>query len=933
MEEMKISYSFGVMDLFHYGHLKALQEAAKDADLHIVGLVSDKASRGWLGNIVSNEEERKAVLESISCVSWVMPQETLDPTDNLKKLHDLYPEAIITLFRGDDITVIQARQYLSAIGGKVKSLTYYDRLSPMDILNALNSRGETPERYAGIISTKANTLAALKERLIFSAIEDILIISTDELKNDPNRITNEIKMYFDGKTVVVRSSCLAEDNFETSNAGHFESVLNVDSNNEEAVLNALNIVYRSYLVDGSDIADEQILVQSQTKDVICSGVVFTRDIQRNRPYYVINYDESGSTDTVTSGSGGKTIWIAQNAGEESIPEKWISLWRAIRELERILNGVLLDVEFAIKADNSVVIFQVRPLATNYKFGRNISIAHQIECKDFIKEQYRKFISGHPVSHFSDMAFWNPAEIIGDSPKNLDYSLYREIITHRAWNQGLVPLGYRCVPDDLMYRFGNKPYICLEHSFKSLTPATISEELADKLCNFYLKKLADDWSSHDKIEFEIVFNCFDFNLQEKLADLVSEGLFTTDETAEIESELLQLTENMVCNYKTILAEDLAALTRLEENRLMIENMVDADREKLVVAIKNLLNEISEFGTPQFSRQARCAFVAKALVLSLKDRGYWDVKTYEEFNTSIETIATKFERDFSSFLSKGISKKEFDLSYGHLRAGTYDITSPRYDSIDFAEVVLENYLEKNSAPKCMMESTKKDCLVGIERAISDYGMSLDQNTLFDFMRNSLAQREYFKFVFTKSLSTVIEMVAKLGAELGYDRETMSYFDINEIAGFQVYNNAEGIREYIEELYPLRKEKFEKFSQIMMPNVISGESDFDFVTSIDSRPNFITVKSVEGELVVLKGYVESDISGKIVAIEKADPGYDWIFTRGIRGLITKYGGVASHMAIRCAEFEIPAAIGCGEKIFDYVFRRENEIVKLDCGKGVIQ
>ena len=736
---MNISYSFGVMDLFHYGHLKALQEAAKDADLHIVGLVSDKASRGWLGNIVSNEEERKAVLESISCVNWVMSQETLDPTDNLKKLHDLYPDAIITLFRGDDITVIQARQYLNSIGGSVKSLAYYDRLSPMDILNTLNSRGEITERYAGLISTKANTLMALKERLHFSAIEDILVVSTDELKNNPNETVNKIKKYFGGKIVVVRSSCLAEDNFETSNAGHFESVLDVDSNNEEEILNALNIVYRSYLVDGSDIADEQILIQSQTQDVICSGVVFTRDIQRNRPYYVINYDESGSTDTVTSGSGGKTIWIAQNSGEESIPGKWTSLWRAIRELERILNGVLLDVEFAIKADHSVVIFQVRPLATNYKFGRNASITHQIECKDFIKEQYKKFISGHRVAHFSDMAFWNPAEIIGDSPKNLDYSLYREIITHRAWNQGLVPLGYRCVPDDLMYRFGNKPYICLEHSFKSLTPATISEELADKLCDFYLKKLAADWSSHDKIEFEIVFNCFDFHLQEKLSDLVSEGLFTTDETAEIESELRQLTENMVCNYKTILSEDLAALSRLEETRQMVENMVDTDSEKLVVAIKNLLTEISECGTPQFSRQARCAFVAKALALSLKDNGYWDAKTYEEFNASIETVATRFECDFSRFLSKEITKKEFDLTYGHLRAGTYDITSPRYDSLDFSEVILENYSKKSSVPKCMMEATEKRCLSGIEKAISDYGMKLEQNTLFTFMRNSLAQRE--------------------------------------------------------------------------------------------------------------------------------------------------------------------------------------------------
>lgn len=78
---MKISYSFGVMDLFHYGHLKGLQEAAKDADLHIVGLVSDKAAKAWLENVVSNESERRAVLESIKCVDQVMPQETLDPTE------------------------------------------------------------------------------------------------------------------------------------------------------------------------------------------------------------------------------------------------------------------------------------------------------------------------------------------------------------------------------------------------------------------------------------------------------------------------------------------------------------------------------------------------------------------------------------------------------------------------------------------------------------------------------------------------------------------------------------------------------------------------------------------------------------------------------------------------------------------------------------
>ncbi len=115
---MKISYSYGIMDLFHYGHLKALLKAKAGSDLHVVGLVSDDASRAWSGNIVSNEQERRSVLENIACVDWVMPQATLDPTDNLKKLHYIYPDAVITLFRGDDITASAAREYLKTIGGR-----------------------------------------------------------------------------------------------------------------------------------------------------------------------------------------------------------------------------------------------------------------------------------------------------------------------------------------------------------------------------------------------------------------------------------------------------------------------------------------------------------------------------------------------------------------------------------------------------------------------------------------------------------------------------------------------------------------------------------------------------------------------------------------------------------------------------------------------
>ena len=63
----------------------------------------------------------------------------------------------------------------------------------------------------------------------------------------------------------------------------------------------------------------------------------------------------------------------------------------------------------------------------------------------------------------------------------------------------------------------------------------------------------------------------------------------------------------------------------------------------------------------------------------------------------------------------------------------------------------------------------------------------------------------------------------------------------------------------------------------------------------------------------------------IENADPGFDWIFSHKIKGLITKYGGSNSHMSIRCSEFSIPAAIGCGEKLFNNICRRKK--IFLDC------
>ena len=74
-----------------------------------------------------------------------------------------------------------------------------------------------------------------------------------------------------------------------------------------------------------------------------------------------------------------------------------------------------------------------------------------------------------------------------------------------------------------------------------------------------------------------------------------------------------------------------------------------------------------------------------------------------------------------------------------------------------------------------------------------------------------------------------------------------------------------------------------------------------------------------------MKKKITNKIVLIENADPGYDWIFSKNISGLITKNGGVNSHMAIRCQELNIPAAIGIGEANYKLI-EQSNEL-NLNC------
>ena len=923
--KINISYSFGMVDLLHYGHIRALKKARVGADLCIFGLVSDDASDAWFGTHVSNEQERKDVLEGIRYIDLVMSQRTFDPTENLRLLHEKYPLAVLTLYHGNDWRVIPAQKYLESIQGRVITFDYYEKLSPKNIVNALNRDNVFSKPCQNLISTKANTLLALQERLILSKIEPIAVFTVRQFRENTQFIIKRIQEQFSCSRIVVRSSSTYEDVFETSNAGHFDSVLNVNAEDSEAIFSAFSQVIASYGEDAG--LDQQILVQQQTENVMLSGVLFTRDIQRNRPYYVINYDDNGSTDSVTSGWGGNVVWITHDAEEDSIPSQWLGLIHAVREIEQILADMLLDIEFAITSSNHVVIFQVRPLAAGYKFERKNNV-NELKGEKSKQQAAYKSLCKNGLSLFSDMAFWNPSEIIGDNPKNLDYSLYQYIITSHAWNEGLVSIGYLPVNGELMYKFGNKPYISLDYSFHSLTPADLPVELREKLCKYYARKLKENVSSHDKIEFEIVLNCFHFSIDKSLLELEANG-FTHNEAACIRKGLFHLTKDILQDYPVILDRDLHALEELEHVRTTIAEQLSNTSIKtsgqLANGIKVLLNSLNEYGTPQFSRQARCAFIAKSFCISLMTEHYITSEEYHLFLSSIQTVAAEFEQDLNAFIKGKVPKDQFLLQYGHLRAGTYDIRSKRYDQMDFLteKVSLGINIQADRGKIKSIEPLLPP--VAVWKALNDYGLEdISYDSFLYFLKTSLEQREYFKFIFTKTLSYVIELIKELGQIAKISLNDLSYLEVPEILSAEYYASS-CLHDFWVMIIEKRKEQYKRKSELILPSVIASPSDFDFIANTGTRPNFVTEKRVTADTHVLDGFNTDDISGKIIILEKADPGYDWIFSKNIAGLVTKYGGAASHMAIRCAEFSIPAAIGCGEQIYRYV--KSTAKLTLDC------
>lgn len=782
-------------------------------------------------------------------------------------------------------------------------------------------------------TSKARALQWVKSRISLFRIPELEVFDIAAYSDAPDEIASRIQARFRGRQIVVRSSAADEDGRYSALAGEYDSVLNVPSDNAVRLKAAIECVIESYSRKRIRNCCDEILVQEMVTDVSMSGVVFTHDLNSGAPYYVINYDdESGLTNTVTSGGGqyaNRTLYIHRGTAPAVRSERFQRLLHAVQELEIAIGSNFLDVEFALGRDLTPYLFQVRAITTQPNWNR--AVAKRIDetlagVQVFVRDRLAPMAGVFgKTTVLGQMPDWNPAEMIGRAPRALAFSLYKKLITDHAWRIARERMGYATpTGQPLMVSLAGQPFIDTRLSFHSFLPSGLPPALCEKLVDAAISRLKARPELHDKIEFDVVITTYSFDIDEKLNELLGEVL-TAQERHQFKDALHRQTLQLLTGQGP--GSIAVALEAVES--LSAKQRKNAEGGLGNLSFYELIEDCIELGTIPFSILARHGFIARTLMLSLIRKGVLTIDEVQRIQAGLRTVAGELVEDTHQLQTGDLSLEAFMSRYGHLRPGTYDILSSRYDQMhDF--VGGGATAASSHSPSAYQLSPKRKAEIDALLEMHGFGI-LDAEALLEYVRAATVGREYSKFVFTRSVSDLLELVAAFGEKHGLSREELSHVSIDDLLAVTTESTEGGIEERLRSIANEGAERHVLSSAIRLPQVLFDEAGVHVVPFQVSHPNFITQMKIAAPCLCLDS--ESSVrslDGVIVLIENADPGFDWIFSQRIAGLITKYGGANSHMAIRCAEFGIPAAIGCGEQRFEAFLQARR--LSLDCSAGLI-
>jgi glutamine kinase len=744
------------------------------------------------------------------------------------------------------------------------------------------------EFYKSKYGKKAESLFKLS-RIPEIVVPKFVVISPNQLDDEIKKTVNN---FFENHTniskVAVRSSGALEDLDDNSFAGFYQTFLDVDADIEVvyAFIIAVRNQAREKLRSQLGITSEMSVIVQEMVDADFSGVIFSRDFKH--PDYILINQVEGKGENLVSGkeSGSKKYFLRGLIPEDSL---YAEILNATNAIERDYEQSKLDIEFAVK-NGQLYILQCRPITTK--------IIERTDCEERLLARYARLaqlkikenIGQEVLTGMSDI---NPRELLGSNPKPLNVSIFRKIFADSVVEEVRSNMGYSPSFQGLVDMVGQNPYVKVSVVANSFRPAKLQEDIYKKIVAYYLKKLKNNPELQDKVEFDLIAM-----RPGKLLDEVLKSIDLTNEEAEkVVNSFSQVQINIETYANSIKEKYYIFLNQYEQRIKSLKQIEDQSLEEIM----DLIIE----GTKMFVIVARLAF-------------YFQQKVGEAYNQSLSEIAAQgpdfdtLPQNLLRFINKEIDLEDLKSIYGHLRPGQFDLFTPAYDSNIEFYLNLRNLNEKNINQKIKdMELKKRQYLESLEDLENQQRYDVELLSFF------LKAREEVKFHFMRPYHILSKKILSMASSKNIDEEVLAELSFKELLTLQNSGHL-----------PLnlnRRKRGRDFKKrLVTPELISLETP---ISQFECRKqgNYITeLGEVRGDVMYLAKIDNGDLDlqGKIVVLECADPGFDYILRMGIAGIITRHGGPLSHIAIRCREMNIPACLGYGD--IDSLLEKQ---VILDC------
>ena len=205
---------------------------------------------------------------------------------------------------------------------------------------------------------------------------------------------------------------------------------------------------------------------------------------------------------------------------------------------------------------------------------------------------------------------------------------------------------------------------------------------------------------------------------------------------------------------------------------------------------------------------------------------------EFQASIPTVASDFQLALSD---EDLTLDDLIKKFGHLRPGTYDVNQLAYwEKPEFYFVRTKQSNLKQEFNTNNFVFTKKE-FQGFQNFLNKLPADINVDNFVQYLEKAIQYRECTKFVFTRNLSTAIDLIIKYGTEeLNLRREDVGFLTFDDIKGLRKNNLNKNI---IKTSIKMRKMDYSEKHLAKLPSFISSQKDFYAYEQEKSEINFIT------------------------------------------------------------------------------------------------